>query len=82
MDQSVTIAAKIPVLVLDDHPVVLDGIASRLAAEPDMIVVARCMTAADALKALEQNATVVAVVDVKVQSGFSFDFAKTALRRR
>ena len=71
----------ITVLILDDHPAVLDGLASRLEAESDIHVVARCLTSEEALKALETASPSVAVVDVKVQAGFSFEFVKASLKR-
>jgi DNA-binding NarL/FixJ family response regulator len=70
----------ISILILDDHPAVLDGIASRLAAEEGLVVSARCATASEALEAVKTVKPQVAVVDVKVQSGFSFDFVEKALK--
>ncbi len=70
----------ISILVLDDHPAVLDGIASRLGMESDFKVGALCATASEALSALATTKPHVAVVDVKVQAGFSFDFVEQALK--
>lgn len=70
----------ISILILDDHPAVLDGIASRLGMERDLKVISRCTTADEALKSLASEKPQVAVVDVKVQAGFSFDFVEEALK--
>lgn len=71
---------KTTILILDDHPAVLDGIASRLSIETDFEVTARCGNAEDALRAIDKAQPDVAVVDVKVQAGFSFDFVEQSLK--
>jgi two-component system response regulator NreC len=73
--------SAIRILLLDDHPVILDGLAGYLEAQPDLTVVARCATAAEAMAALEAYAPQVAVVDIKLEGGYTFDFGAEALRR-
>jgi DNA-binding NarL/FixJ family response regulator len=52
------------VLVADDHPVVLQGLVSLLRSCPDFNVVAECRDGRAAVKAIEQFAPCVAVLDM------------------
>ncbi len=65
--------APIRVAVVDDHPVLREGIASLLAAQPDLDVVAKGETVADASAALESSEIDVLVLDVRLgtSSGLS-----------
>ena len=54
----------VSVVVADDHPVVLRGIAEILRAEPDISVVAACNGGRDAIAAIQQFAPDVAVLDI------------------
>jgi DNA-binding NarL/FixJ family response regulator len=56
----------IRVAVVDDHPVLRDGIASLLAAQPDMSVVERGESVADAQRILGSNDVDVLVLDVRL----------------
>ena len=69
------------ILLLDDHPVILNGLAAYLEAQPDLTVVARCATASEAMAALEACRPQVAVVDIKLEGGYTFDFVAEALIR-
>lgn len=66
------------ILLLDDHPIILDGLAAFLDAQGDFKVVARCETPDQATAALTTTPPDVAIVDVKVQGGFSFEFVTAA----
>ncbi len=66
------------ILLLDDHPIILDGLAAFLDAQGDLKVVARCESAEQAMAALKTTSPDVAIVDVKVQGGFSFEFVQAA----
>jgi DNA-binding NarL/FixJ family response regulator len=72
----------IRLLLLDDHPVILDGLAASLDAEPDMSVVARCATPDAARHELEAAAPDVAIVDVKLQAVLTFDLVAEAKAAR
>jgi DNA-binding NarL/FixJ family response regulator len=54
----------ISIVVADDHPAVLHGVADVLTSHPDMTVVAACNDGASALRAIQQFAPTVAVLDV------------------
>jgi two-component system response regulator NreC len=66
------------ILLLDDHPIILDGLAAFLDAQPELTVVARCETTEQAAAVLRATLPDVAIVDVKVQGGFSFEFVNHA----
>ncbi|MDA8237127.1 MAG: response regulator transcription factor [Chloroflexi bacterium] len=61
----------IRVLLVDDHPVVLDGLASAFAGVGDVVVVGRATTAAEAGAILAGDPIDVALVDIRLpdQSG-------------
>jgi two-component system nitrate/nitrite response regulator NarL len=54
----------ISVVVADDHPIVLHGMASILSAQPDMTVVALCDEGIAAMKAIRMHMPDVAVLDI------------------
>ena len=54
----------ISLVVADDHPVVLEGIAGVLGAERDLRILAQCRTGAGALRAIEELKPAVAVLDI------------------
>src|SRR5262245_6733679 len=54
----------ISVVVADDHPVVLQGLVSLLRSCPDFKVVAECRDGRAAVKAIEEFAPSVAVLDM------------------
>jgi DNA-binding NarL/FixJ family response regulator len=66
MNASETPASVIRVAVVDDHPVLRDGIASLLAAEPDLEVVGRGDSVADAERILAAPDVDVLVLDVRL----------------
>src|SRR5262245_16476360 len=59
-----TIPALISIVVADDHPVVLHGVAAILRAQPDMKVLASCTDGNSAAHAIRQWAPDIAVLDV------------------
>ena len=64
---------RITVAIVDDHPVLRDGIASLLAGEPDMQVVALGENVADAERLLSSDEADVLLLDVRLgtQSGLT-----------
>ncbi len=58
--------SKIRVMCVDDHPVVLDGIALRLGQQPDMRVVAAVSTGEDALVSYERHRPDVTLMDLRL----------------
>lgn len=57
------------VLLVDDHPVVLDGLAGALGREPDLEVVGRAASVAEARAILSGQAVDVVLVDIRLPDG-------------
>ena len=64
------------VLLVDDHPVVRDGLAQRIELEPDLTVCATCDSVSVALKAAEAHHPDLAVVDLALPNGHGLDLIK------
>lgn len=60
---------SVRILLVDDHPVVLDGLAGALAREPDLAVVGRATSVAEARAILASPAVDVALVDIRLPDG-------------
>lgn len=58
--------ARVRVLVADDHPVYLDGIASAVQASADLDLVGSCADGAEALAGIRRLAPQVAVLDMRM----------------
>src|SRR5580698_9411161 len=57
-------AKPVRVVVVDDHPVVRDGLCAMISAEPDIQVVAEVGTGAEALAAIQQLRPMVVLMDL------------------
>src|ERR1051325_3010241 len=53
-------------LIADDHPIVLDGLAQLLAGDPDFEVIALCKDGEEALGVIRQEKPDIAVLDVRM----------------
>lgn len=56
----------IRVLVVDDHPVVRDGLAGQLSSQPDLVVAGQAGSAEEALAALRHEAVDVVLTDLRM----------------
>ena len=63
-------------LVVDDHPVVRQGLALRIGHEPDLEVCAEAETAAEALRAIAAHAPDVAIVDLSLKGTSGLELVK------
>ncbi len=70
------------ILLVDDHPLVRDGLRSRLQTEPGYEVVAEAGSADEALIALRQAAPDLALLDVGLRQGSGIELARALLPRR
>jgi DNA-binding NarL/FixJ family response regulator len=66
-------AVPIRIVIVDDHPLVADGVAARLALEPDMVVAGSAGTVDAAAEIIARERPDVVVCDIQVgdRSGFS-----------
>ena len=71
-------AGVIRVLLVDDHPIVLDGFASALAADPDIEVAGKARSVAEARAILRETRIDVALVDLRLPDGSGFDILADA----
>ena len=67
------------ILLVDDHPLVREGLRSRLQTEPGYEVVAEAGSADEALIALKQAAPDLALLDVGLRQGSSIELARALL---
>lgn len=68
--------APIRVLIADDHPIVLGGLAQLLSLEPNITVVARCTNGRDALAAIGRDHPDVAVLDLAMPGRSGMDLLR------
>lgn len=66
MDQRSTPLKQIRVLVVDDHPLMRDGIVSTIDSEPDMTVVAQASNGLEAIECFERYRPDVTLMDLKM----------------
>jgi DNA-binding NarL/FixJ family response regulator len=64
---------NIRVLVVDDHPIVLAGLVTALAQQPDIEMVLSARDREEAARLLEEHRIDVGLVDVRLQDGTGFD---------
>jgi DNA-binding NarL/FixJ family response regulator len=70
------IKTRTRVLIVDDHPVVREGLAARFAAEPDLEVCGEAEDVAGALSLLKSAHPNFVIVDVSLKSGNGIDLVK------
>ncbi|MBL7140389.1 MAG: response regulator transcription factor [Planctomycetes bacterium] len=68
--------AKVRVLIVDDHPVVRQGLRILIQEEPDLVVCAEAETVAEALQAAGEHRPDVAVVDLSLKDASGLDLIK------
>lgn len=69
-----TTRAKI--LIVDDHPAVREGLALRIAGQPDLEVCGQAADVPEALRALPATRPDIAVVDISLKNGNGLDLIK------
>ena len=67
-------AAKI--LIVDDHPIVREGLAMQIATEPDLVLCGEAEDLADALDVLESTRPDVAVIDISLKNSSGIDLIR------
>ena len=64
------------VLIVDDHPVVREGLALRISRQPDLQVCGEAADIAEAMRAVEATNPDVAIVDIALRTGNGIDLIK------
>src|ERR1700760_1751587 len=76
MDPGHSGTGRLPIAIVDDHPLVREGLAARISAQPDMEV---CGEAADIESALElvvSKRPALVIVDIALRDGHGIDLIK------
>ena len=68
--------SKITVLLVDDHPIVRQGLKQLLEAEDDMIVCGEAETASEALRVAGETTPDMALVDLSLKNGSGLELIK------
>lgn len=61
------------ILLVDDHPTVREGLAARIAIEPDLEVCGESAAAGEALRLAEEEDPDLAIVDISLETGSGID---------
>jgi DNA-binding NarL/FixJ family response regulator len=69
-------AKKTRILIVDDHPIVLNGLAELLSHEEDLMVSARAGNAADAIKAVKKLPIDLAIIDILLKNTTGIQLTK------
>ena len=69
------------VVIVDDHPLVCEGLRARIAAQPDFEVCGEASDAEEALKLLEATRPEIMIIDLALKSGNGLDLIKRVRMR-
>ena len=64
------------ILIVDDHPIVREGLAARIARQPDLSVCGEAEDVADALELVKTTRPDLVIVDLSLKSGQGLDLIK------
>jgi len=70
-----------PVLIVDDHPMIREGLAARIAVQPDLIVCGEASDADQALALLDSEQPALIVLDLVLKGSHGLDLIKKIRRR-
>ncbi len=76
MTQAHTENTEIRVLIVDDHPIVRQGVRSILEQEPDLRIVGEADSAGDALACLAQSEVEVSLIDISLKGSDGLELIK------
>ena len=74
--QPTNAAPRARIAVIDDHPLVREGLAARIAAQPDLEVCCEAADSETALKLIRERKPALAIVDVALKNGSGLDLIK------
>ena len=69
------------IIVVDDHPLVRQGIASLISMESDMDLVGECSNVQEALTLIEENKPNIAIIDLKLGAENGLDIIEADKKR-
>ena len=69
------------IIIIDDHPAIRDGLATRIVLEPDLEVVGEAADVADGMTQIERHRPDLAVVDISLKTGNGIDVIKKTKER-
>jgi DNA-binding NarL/FixJ family response regulator len=77
-------ATRATVMIVDDHPLVREGLIAGISAQPDMVVCAEAADVEEAFALIDSTRPDVVIVDIALKTGFGLDLIKkvTAARIR
>ncbi len=67
---------KIKILIVDDHPIVREGLAARIARQQDLMVCGEAEAVTDALELVKTERPDLVIVDLSLKSGQGLDLIK------
>ena len=73
--------ARTKVLIVDDHPLVRQGLAARIAGEPDMEVCGEASGVDEALALLDATEPALVIVDLTLKAGHGLNLVKKVSQR-
>src|SRR5215813_4594441 len=80
-EQATTVAERTRVFIVDDHPIVRQGLTQMINQEADLMVCGECEDAQDALQAVAELHPDLVLVDLSLKGGSGLDLIR-ALRTR
>ena len=69
------------ILIVDDHPMVRDGLSARIANEPDLTICGEADDVADALRQFSELHPDLVIVDISLKNGHGIDLIKRIRER-
>ena len=76
MDQRTAAAARVRIAIVDDHPLVREGLAARISAQPDMEVCGEAEGIESALELIMIKRPALVIVDIALRDGHGIDLIK------
>jgi two-component system NarL family response regulator len=67
--------AKLRILIVDDHPMMRDGLAMRISAQPDMTVIGEASEEEEAMALVTQLQPDLLIIDISLQRGNGIELA-------
>ena len=76
MDQRTAAAGRVSIAIVDDHPLVREGLAARICAQPDMEVCGEAEGIESALELIMIERPALVIVDIALRDGHGIDLIK------